>query len=271
MPSEAATNLHLVRSMINAGMDVCRVNCAHDSPEAWKKMIQHVRQASEELRQPCRILIDLAGPKLRTGRIASTGRVVRCRPVRDMRGDMIHPARVWITPAGNPRAPDVEADAIIPLEGDVLAQAEPGTILQVRDVREKKRSLRVIAKIDGSCWAEAEDTTYLEVGTIVRIDRTGQPSVLRKIIGLYLESAPALLQRLREAVAAGDSEALRQAAHSFKSSSANLGATQLAAHCKELEHRGRERNLEDVAALLRAVESHYVRAREALIVAMEQE
>ncbi len=103
------------------------------------------------------------------------------------------------------------------------------------------------------------------------LQRTGQPSVLRKIIGLYLESAPALLQRLREAVAAGDSEALRQAAHSFKSSSANLGATQLAAHCKELEHRGRERNLEDVAALLRAVESHYVRAREALIVAMEQE
>ncbi|MFO1372325.1 MAG: Hpt domain-containing protein [Candidatus Competibacteraceae bacterium] len=53
-------------------------------------------------------------------------------------------------------------------------------------------------------------------------------SVLGKIIGLYLDSAPALLQRVREAVAAGNGEALRQAAHSFKSSSANLGAMALA-------------------------------------------
>ncbi|MCK7580389.1 MAG: hypothetical protein MZV65_35250 [Chromatiales bacterium] len=44
------------------------------------------------------------------------------------------------------------------------------------------------------------------------LQRPGQPSVLGKIIGLYLDGAPALLQRLREAVAAGDGEALRQAA-----------------------------------------------------------
>ncbi|MFO1372775.1 MAG: Hpt domain-containing protein [Candidatus Competibacteraceae bacterium] len=96
------------------------------------------------------------------------------------------------------------------------------------------------------------------------LQRPGQPSVLGKIIGLYLDSAPALLQRVREAVAAGNGEALRQAAHSFKSSSANLGAMALAALCKELEQCGRERRLEGTAALLAQLEIHHDRVREAL-------
>ncbi|MCP5158475.1 MAG: response regulator [Gammaproteobacteria bacterium] len=101
------------------------------------------------------------------------------------------------------------------------------------------------------------------------LQQPGQPSVLGKVIGLYLDSAPALLQRVRDAVAAGDGEALRQAAHSFKSSSASLGAVQVSAVCKELEQKGREQRLEDVAQLLEALETHYLQARGALI--LEQE
>ncbi len=70
---------------------------------------------------------------------------------------------------------------------------------------------------------------------------------------------------MRDAVANVDPEALWQAAHNLKSSSATLGATELAALCKELEHRGRERRLEGVVELLQALETHYVRAREALM------
>ncbi|MFO1423364.1 MAG: response regulator [Candidatus Competibacteraceae bacterium] len=105
---------------------------------------------------------------------------------------------------------------------------------------------------------------------IRELRQPGQPSVLSKIVGLYLDSAPALLQRLRDAVAAGDSEALRQAAHSLKSSSANLGATRLAALCKELEQRGRDRRLEDAATLVWELDRRYARVREALIVEMEK-
>jgi HPt (histidine-containing phosphotransfer) domain-containing protein len=73
-----------------------------------------------------------------------------------------------------------------------------------------------------------------------------------------------LLQRMRDAVAGEDGDALRQAAHSLKSSSANLGATQLATLSKELEHRGRDRRLEGAAELLQAFEAHYLRVRDAL-------
>ena len=156
-------------------------------------MVKNVRQASQELAHPCRILLDLAGPKLRTGRLAATGRLVRCRPTRDLRGDIVCPARIWLTPAANPRTPDVDADAIVPIEGDLLEQAEPGSILQVRDCRKKRRSLRILAKVEGSCWADASDTTYLEAGTQVRLDRSGQPSLVSRIGNLPLLEEPILL------------------------------------------------------------------------------
>mgnify|MGYP000899868575 CR=1 FL=1 len=96
------------------------------------------------------------------------------------------------------------------------------------------------------------------------LQRPGAPDLLHKIIGLYLESSPQLLRQMREAVAAEDGEALRQAAHSLKSSSANLGATQLAAVCKQLEQRGREQRLTDSAELLRELETRYRQTRDAL-------
>ncbi|MFO1424594.1 MAG: response regulator [Candidatus Competibacteraceae bacterium] len=96
------------------------------------------------------------------------------------------------------------------------------------------------------------------------LQRPGAPDLLGKIIGLYLESSPKLLRQMREAVTAEDGEALRQAAHSLKSSSANLGATQLAAVCKELEQRGRDRRWANSIELLRQLEIRYQHARDAL-------
>ncbi|MEZ5575817.1 MAG: response regulator [Candidatus Competibacteraceae bacterium] len=103
------------------------------------------------------------------------------------------------------------------------------------------------------------------------LQRPGQPSVLGGVIDLYLDNAPTLLQQMREAITAGDGEALYQAAHGFKSSSATLGATRLAAVCEDLERRGRNRCLEDTSALLWEADRRYMRVREALVVEMEKE
>src|ERR1019366_3444365 len=67
MPTEAAHSYELVKGLLDAGMDVMRVNCAHDSEDEWKRMIAHLRRATEESGKQCKVLMDLAGPKLRTG------------------------------------------------------------------------------------------------------------------------------------------------------------------------------------------------------------
>ena len=43
LPTEAANDRGLVERMTRAGMDIARVNCAHDGPETWTQMIGHVR------------------------------------------------------------------------------------------------------------------------------------------------------------------------------------------------------------------------------------
>ncbi|MBU5636178.1 response regulator [Geomonas sp. Red69] len=88
--------------------------------------------------------------------------------------------------------------------------------------------------------------------------------ILRKVVDLYLASTPALLQTMREAESGGDAEKLKAAAHSFKSSSANLGALRLAGVCMELESLGRAGSTEGALPLLHQVEEEYRLVRDAL-------
>lgn len=71
MPSEAASDFELVRDLLQAGMAVMRINCAHDGPNAWLQMIENMRRAEAEVGKSCRVSMDLAGPKIRTGPIKS--------------------------------------------------------------------------------------------------------------------------------------------------------------------------------------------------------
>ncbi len=67
MPSEAGVDAALVESLVRHGMDVARINSAHDGPEVWRGMVENLRQAAERAGRPIRIAFDLSGPKLRTG------------------------------------------------------------------------------------------------------------------------------------------------------------------------------------------------------------
>ena len=53
MPSEAAADPQLVHDLCAAGMSVMRINCAHDDPHAWLKMIEHARAAEHALGRRC--------------------------------------------------------------------------------------------------------------------------------------------------------------------------------------------------------------------------
>ena len=89
------------------------------------------------------------------------------------------------------------------------------------------------------------------------LQQTGGSDVLGKVLRTYLQSAPPLLTALREAVAGSDAAAVRQAAHSLKSSSAQIGALALSAHCKELEALGRANTLTNAPTVLAYLEEEY--------------
>jgi pyruvate kinase len=71
LPTEAATDYGLVRDILQRGASCVRINCAHDLPKAWESMIRHVRLAEQEIGVNCRVMMDLAGPKIRTGSVVA--------------------------------------------------------------------------------------------------------------------------------------------------------------------------------------------------------
>ncbi|MGH8672084.1 MAG: Hpt domain-containing protein [Burkholderiales bacterium] len=71
------------------------------------------------------------------------------------------------------------------------------------------------------------------------LQRPGKPDIVSKVIAIYVESTPGLLQAMQDALESNDPAALQRAAHTLKSSSANLGAHILTALCKEIEAIGR--------------------------------
>jgi len=94
------------------------------------------------------------------------------------------------------------------------------------------------------------------------LQRAGAPSVLARVIGLYDTEAPAVLEAMRRAAAAGDADGLRRAAHKLKSTSATLGATRLTELCRALEAAARLDG--ETASRLEAIETEYDRVRPAL-------
>jgi signal transduction histidine kinase/DNA-binding response OmpR family regulator len=103
----------------------------------------------------------------------------------------------------------------------------------------------------------ALDTTALE--TIRALGGEQTPDLLEQIVRLYLEGAPDLIASIRTGLASADNDKVRLAAHSLKSSSANLGATGLAELCKKLEMAARANALATDAPALPEVEAEYER------------
>jgi pyruvate kinase len=65
LPTEAASHYEFVRDLLQRGTNCVRINCAHYNTELWEAMIANVRLAEAETGQPCKVLMDLAGPKPR--------------------------------------------------------------------------------------------------------------------------------------------------------------------------------------------------------------
>src|SRR5690606_41512014 len=74
--------------------------------------------------------------------------------------------------------------------------------------------------------------------------RTMLGDEVEHLVEVFLEDTPKLLARLEIAASGPDYDALRDAAHSLKWSSANLGAMLLSAAAGRVEHGGGARNLE---------------------------
>jgi len=160
LPSEAASNFGLVRHLADSGMDIARINCAHDSATEWQAMAANVRRAAEAAGRPVRILMDLGGPKLRTGLIAAGPAVLKLSPQRDEFGRVTAASQVGLRPTGT-SMPVVGATAHIGVDVEWVASIKPGDHLDFTDASGAERNLIVIHRDGDGVLAECAKTAYL--------------------------------------------------------------------------------------------------------------
>ena len=97
------------------------------------------------------------------------------------------------------------------------------------------------------------------------LENNGSKGLFGKVLSLYLSDSPKLVEGILSAVEKGDGESLRRAAHTLKSSSANVGATDLPELCRKIEEMVRAGDIPASGdPLLGSLEEEYRSVREAL-------
>lgn len=87
--------------------------------------------------------------------------------------------------------------------------------------------------------------------------RNAKPDLWQRLVRLYLDNTPKDIAKLEYAVEGGDARGLQMAAHTMKSSSANVGAMNLSALCAELETASLEGDMASGADLLTRIQQEY--------------
>jgi pyruvate kinase len=198
LPSEAADDPELVAKFVDAGMDVARINCAHDEPAAWARMAGSVRAAATDAGRQVLVSMDLPGPKLRTGPIADGPSVGRARVTRGEDGQVLAPARIWLTCVDAPATPPAPIPTArrptlaLWVDRAWLAARRPGDVVTLNDARGPRRTFTVTEVAQDGALAEGSQNAYITGGTKLSCEGTAT-----KAVGI-----PPVVHRL--SLAAGD-------------------------------------------------------------------
>ncbi|MCO6185343.1 pyruvate kinase [Rhizobium sp. L1K21] len=141
MPSTAADDTNFVSDLVARGMDIARINCAHDDKECWNKIAENVRAAANAAGRPVKILMDIAGPKIRTED------VLMQKKARLKRGDLLR-----LVAEGEPHlADDVKASARASLP-EIVTRLELGHRIRYDD-----------GKLEGEAIATGQNEVIVKV------------------------------------------------------------------------------------------------------------
>jgi pyruvate kinase len=177
-------------AMVNAGMDVARLNYSHGTVEEHAETVRRVRDAATKAGRPVAILQDLPGPKLRIGPLRED--VVELKPgdvvtftcgAGDGEGDAQHMTISW---------PGL-ADALSP--GDVIYLADGSVRLRVTETRAgaqeveaevqaggavaSRQGLNIPGPVDALPAVPAEDLELLRHGESIGVDMVALSFVRR--------------------------------------------------------------------------------------------
>ncbi len=149
----ASRDPQTLAALVEAGVDVFRLNMAHGTRDEHDQTLSSIRTISEQLQRPLAVLVDLAGPKIRLGQLP--GDLVVCEPsarLRIVRGDSSTQADELVTNYPN------LIDELQP--GDRVLLNLPGVQLSISPLSDKDR--------EAARWAATHDVDFLGLSFVRR-------------------------------------------------------------------------------------------------------
>ena len=185
MPSEAAEDYSLVTDLLEAGMNSARVNCAHDDHGIWQDMVEQIHKACNVHDTDCKIMMDLGGPKLRTGKMIPGPKVIHIQPKRNELGELLRPARLWIASQGV-LPPSKKIDAVVPVSDEIINKIHRGDEISFKDNRGKQRIITIDRKKGKGYIGHCDDSAYISTGTEILLTTIEETGTEKNYIGELL-------------------------------------------------------------------------------------
>ncbi len=136
-----------------------------------------MQRAEHELGRKCIVLMDLGGPKLRTGPLEPGPAVVKWKPVRNSLGKVVTPTLICIQPGGQAAEPLPPADAVLTFPTAWVEKLCKGDLVKFFDARGAKRWLRITALVGTTRLDETEQTAYITSDTSFRVVERNETKV----------------------------------------------------------------------------------------------
>ncbi|OEF97523.1 pyruvate kinase [Desulfuribacillus alkaliarsenatis] len=153
----------MLEGLLLNGMDIARINCAHHNREQWTRLIEGLRIAEGKLAasnrgvgKKCKIVMDIGGPKLRTGSIEQISRPLKLTVKNgglregfiDIEAQYTEEVTVEFNISEVKTGSSQGSFIIAAREASNFNQLKPGDCLEFSDARGKKRKFYVIENIN---------------------------------------------------------------------------------------------------------------------------
>jgi two-component system sensor histidine kinase/response regulator len=132
--------------------------------------------------------------------------------------------------------------------------SKPFTQQQLATLLRRWLALRALPEPDRR---DLSRVPLIDAGVMRNIAALAKPALLNSMIDLYLQHSPSLIAAIETAAANMQADALSQAVHTLKSSTANLGGSRLATVAKECETMVREGRITQAAAIVPRIRREY--------------
>jgi pyruvate kinase len=184
LPGSAGDDYIFVNHLMNLGMNSARINCAHDDSSTWRKMIDNIHESNDKLVKNCKIMMDLGGPKLRTGSMQAGPKIIHIKPERNAMGKVANPAKIWIAPPDFP--PPDDTTAHIPVSEEWFKYIKRGDSIHLTDTRDKKIKFIIDGKKGNGRWGFCFSSAYVLSGTELKLFKPDNAEKLADQVGELL-------------------------------------------------------------------------------------